>query len=126
MIGEPAHGPSPSAGAGAAESKHSPMRLGTNRKIFSSGILAAPLVALVQLWRCKDSSQSHQCGLTFQPGTSAVPPEPWAQFPHAIPAVRARKVPGRGTPLGAVPAHLVFRWVGAAVSSSWPRCWLRN
>lgn len=100
--------------------EHSPMRLGTNRKIFSSGILAAPLVALVQLWRCKDLSQSHQRGLTFQPGTSAAPPEPWAQFPRAIPAVRARRVPGRGTPLGAVPAHLVFRWAGAASPAAGP------
>lgn len=101
--------------------QHSPIRLGTNRKIFSSGILAAPLVVWAQVWRCKVLSQPHQRGLTFQPGTSAAPPEPRAQFPWAIPAVRARRALGRGTPLGTAHVHLAFRWVRAAVSSSGPR-----
>lgn len=101
--------------------QHSPIRLGTNRKIFSSGILAAPLVVSAQVWRCKVLSQPHQRGLTFQPGASAAPPEPWAQFSRAIPAVRARRAPGRGTPLGTAHAHLAFRWARAAVSSNGSR-----
>lgn len=50
--------------------------------------------------------QSHQRGLTFEPGASAAPPEPWAQFPRATPqGTGARDTPGRssrtpGLPMG--------------------------
>lgn len=40
-ISDPARGPSPSRSA-RSRGQHSPMRLGTNRKIFSPGIAAAP------------------------------------------------------------------------------------
>lgn len=95
-----AQGPSPCAPA-RRRGQHSPIRLGTNRKIFSLGIAAAPLppradpgVPAVHPERISAPPR----GLTLLPAHRRRPPRATPRCPRPAPDVKARSPREPGPP----------------------------